>query len=133
MVLGLEAGAVDYVVKPFRLAELLARIASHLRYAAHVDVERRRAGRAAIGSAISSSTAAPRRVTIGDDEVALRPKEFDVLARLAQRRRAGRHARAADRRRVGRELVGVDEDRSTCTSTRSVASSVSRPGSRAAS
>ena len=31
VVLGLEAGAVDYVVKPFRLAELLARIASHLR------------------------------------------------------------------------------------------------------
>ena len=31
VVLGLEAGAVDYVVKPFRLAELLARIGSHLR------------------------------------------------------------------------------------------------------
>jgi DNA-binding response OmpR family regulator len=31
IVLGLEAGAVDYVVKPFRLAELLARVSSHLR------------------------------------------------------------------------------------------------------
>ena len=29
--LGLESGAVDYVVKPFRLAELLARVRSHLR------------------------------------------------------------------------------------------------------
>ena len=40
VVLGLEAGAVDYVVKPFRLAELLARIATHLRYVAHVDTRR---------------------------------------------------------------------------------------------
>ena len=33
IVLGLDAGAVDYVVKPFHLAELLARIRAHLRFA----------------------------------------------------------------------------------------------------
>ena len=31
VVAGLTRGAVDYVVKPFRLAELLARVRSHLR------------------------------------------------------------------------------------------------------
>jgi DNA-binding response OmpR family regulator len=35
VVLGLEMGAVDYVVKPFRLAELLARVAAQLRSAAN--------------------------------------------------------------------------------------------------
>jgi DNA-binding response OmpR family regulator len=34
VVLGLEMGAVDYVVKPFRLAELLARVAAQLRSSA---------------------------------------------------------------------------------------------------
>ena len=42
VVLGLEAGAVDYVVKPFRLAELLARIASHLRMREAHSAPRRR-------------------------------------------------------------------------------------------
>ena len=37
VVLGLEAGAVDYVVKPFRLAELMARIGSHLRLRRALD------------------------------------------------------------------------------------------------
>ena len=31
LVVGLDAGAVDYVTKPFRLAELLARVRAHLR------------------------------------------------------------------------------------------------------
>ena len=31
VVLGLDAGAVDYITKPFRLAELMARVRAHLR------------------------------------------------------------------------------------------------------
>ena len=83
VVLGLEAGAVDYVVKPFRLAELLARISTHLRYAAHVDTERSGTpARSVVGDLVVDRGS--RRVTIGGAEVALRPREFDLLARLAQ-------------------------------------------------
>ncbi|MAT04884.1 MAG: DNA-binding response regulator [Acidimicrobiaceae bacterium] len=81
IVLGLEAGAVDYVVKPFRLAELSARIASHLRWrraltsgVADDDVIR-------LGDLVVDRPA--RRVSLHGNDVALRPKEFDLLERLA--------------------------------------------------
>jgi DNA-binding response OmpR family regulator len=83
VVLGLEAGAVDYVAKPFRLAELLARIEAHLRLVdgyrkpEPVAERRRRVG------AIEIDTAA-RRVIVDGAEVSLRPKEFDLLERLAR-------------------------------------------------
>jgi DNA-binding response OmpR family regulator len=83
IVLGLEAGAVDYVVKPFRLAELVARIRSHLRLRdAFVTVTEGAADRLVVGD-LTVDTAA-RRVHVGDREVALRPKEFEVLALLAR-------------------------------------------------
>src|ERR1700709_132060 len=40
VVIGLDVGAVDYVTKPFRLAELLARVRAHLRQSA-LEVEPR--------------------------------------------------------------------------------------------
>jgi DNA-binding response OmpR family regulator len=79
VVLGLEMGAVDYVAKPFRLAELVARIQTHLRFAASQ-------GGPADGSLVIDDLVvdrARRRVHLGDEEVSLRPKEFDVLERLA--------------------------------------------------
>jgi len=82
VVLGLEAGAVDYVVKPFRLAELLARIASHLRMReAH---SQHSGGPSGIELDDLAIDVPARRVTIGGTEIALRPKEFDVLERLAR-------------------------------------------------
>ena len=84
VVISLEMGAVDYVVKPFRLAELLARVAAHLRFAAgrveHVGADDDR--EAVVGDVTIDRGA--RRVHVGDREVALRPKEFDVLERLAR-------------------------------------------------
>jgi DNA-binding response OmpR family regulator len=75
VVLGLDAGATDYVPKPFRLAELLARVRAQLRAGAARELPIR------IGD-LCVDTAA-RRVHVGDAEVALRAREFDLLARLA--------------------------------------------------
>jgi DNA-binding response OmpR family regulator len=82
VVLSLEAGAVDYVTKPFRLAELLARIGSHLRFRDAL------AGGRPAGDVIELDglriDLAARRVALNGREVALRPKEFDVLALLGR-------------------------------------------------
>jgi DNA-binding response OmpR family regulator len=83
VVLGLESGAADYVVKPFRLAELLARVAAQLRAARlRADAAGRHERATVIGDVRIDRGA--RRVHVGDREVSLRPKEFDVLERLAR-------------------------------------------------
>jgi DNA-binding response OmpR family regulator len=75
LVVGLDAGAVDYITKPFRLAELLARVRAHLRRP--VAAERR----LSIGDL--SIDVPARRVWRDGDELDLRAKEFDLLATLA--------------------------------------------------
>ena len=83
VVLGLEAGAVDYIVKPFRLAELLARIGSHLRWRDAVVGARPDQGhRVQVGDLLIDPRA--RRVLLAGEEIPLRPKEFDLLERLAR-------------------------------------------------
>ncbi len=83
-VIGLELGADDYIVKPFGLRELVARIRAVLRR---------------VGDQNATATGAPadrvqvmgeltidrrtRRVTVLGEEVGLSPKEFDLLALLA--------------------------------------------------
>jgi DNA-binding response OmpR family regulator len=85
VVLGLEAGAVDYVTKPFRLAELLARIASHLRMRdAHAGQHTRPAASQVIRLGDLELDVAARRLTLAGAEVPVRPKEFDVLRVLAE-------------------------------------------------
>jgi DNA-binding response OmpR family regulator len=83
VVLGLEMGAVDYVVKPFRLAELLARVAAQLRSAATRSAPGGRRDRELLVGDVAIDRAS-RRVHVRGDEIALRPKEFDVLERLAR-------------------------------------------------
>lgn len=75
IVVGLDAGAVDYITKPFKLAELLARIRAQLR---------RSEVRAFSGGKLGDLTIdlPARRVWIGEVELVLRPKEFDLLARF---------------------------------------------------
>ena len=73
-VAGLDAGADDYVTKPFRLAELLARVRAQVRRSSPGVL---RAGGVSIDPAA-------RRALLGDEELDLTPKEFDLLALLVR-------------------------------------------------
>ena len=73
-VAGLDAGADDYVTKPFRLSELLARIRAMLRRSAPPEVT---AGGVRVDDA-------SRRAWRGEREPDLSPKEFDLLALLVR-------------------------------------------------
>ena len=75
----LDAGANDYVTKPFGIQEFLARIRALLRQAPESgQVE------SAVAIGPLNIDLAYRRVSLGDAEVALTRKEYAVLAQLAR-------------------------------------------------
>lgn len=75
-VAALDAGADDYVVKPFGIEELLARIRAALRRYSPTDVL------PPFASKSLTIDFAARQVTVRDKVVHLTPKEYDVLKHL---------------------------------------------------
>jgi two-component system response regulator MtrA len=78
VVLGLESGADDYVVKPFKPKELVARVRTRLRRTDQVSPETLTIGDLQID-------VAGHAVKRGGDHISLTPLEFDLLAALARK------------------------------------------------
>jgi len=91
-VLGLNAGADDYLVKPFAFAELLARIRALLRRVDFANPLRQQIGDLTLD-------VQTHRVVRGSREIALTPREFDLLAFLAQH-----HDETVTRQMIAREV-----------------------------
>src|SRR2546429_1548854 len=78
-VAGLDAGAVDYLVKPFSLAELLARVRAHLRVSG-------RSHPSTLKAADIELDLITRKVRRGGRTIALSPTEFELLSYLVHHR-----------------------------------------------
>jgi two-component system response regulator MtrA len=78
VVVGLESGADDYVMKPFKPKELIARVRARLRRTDEPPQEQLTIGDLSIDVAGHS-------VTREDQQISLTPLEFDLLAALARK------------------------------------------------
>lgn len=104
IVVGLDAGATDYVTKPFSMTVLLARVRAHLRSTETLDPDAPFAvGRLAVEPAAY-------RAKVDDQAVDLRKREFELLVLLA--REAGR---VVTRERLLSEVWDLHWDSSTKT------------------
>jgi len=82
-IIGLEVGADDYMTKPFNPRELVARVRAILRRA---TTERAQRESAVIQHGDLSVDAGRREARVGDQEIQLAPKEFDLLWELLDHR-----------------------------------------------
>lgn len=100
-VAGLEMGADDYVVKPFSMRELIARVRAVLRRAAATEEPEGETVLEAGGVHLDPSR---REVSIEGQRVELTPKEFDLLAYLMRHR-----GRVRSREQILNAVWGQDE------------------------
>jgi len=106
---GLDAGADDYVAKPLRGGELIARLEAHLRRVAAVraaaDPSRKASASPRLRFGEVELYPDARRVEVGGRPVKLGPLEYKLLEHLA------RHAGVAlSRDQIMNEVYGIDAD-----------------------
>ncbi len=100
-VAGLDAGAVDYLVKPFALAELVARIRAQLRVALQTPTTSARCGDLEVNLIT-------REVRRGDQQIRLSTTEFELLSYLVHNR-----GRVLSRAELLSAVWGYDHDPGT--------------------
>jgi DNA-binding response OmpR family regulator len=98
---GLDAGAVDYLVKPFSLAELVARVRAQLRVAADASASTLRGGDIEVNLLT-------RKVRRGDQSVALSTTEFELLVYLLRH-----HGQVLSREQILGSVWGYEHDPAT--------------------
>ena len=102
-VVGLELGADDYITKPFSMRELLARLRSVLRRTRNQSREDMLPSSELLTSGDLQVDLAGHTVRLGDKELELKPREFDLLALLVANR-----GRAFTRDQILERLWGQD-------------------------
>jgi DNA-binding response OmpR family regulator len=107
-VVGLELGADDYMVKPFSVRELAARVRAMLRRSAEVSRLRAQVAQAPPAAPLASADlqidSARRRALFRGTALDLRPREFELLALLA-----ANPGRVYTREALLRQLWGHDD------------------------
>jgi DNA-binding response OmpR family regulator len=104
-VAGLEAGAVDYLVKPFSLAELVARVRAQLRVAAQASAH---VSQTTLRGADIEIDLLTRRVRRGGETVLLSTTEFELLTYLMRHR-----GQVLSREQILSAVWGYDHDPAT--------------------
>lgn len=88
-VIGLEMGADDYITKPFSMREFLARVKAHIRRVRLIREEidsEVSLGKEIIQLGNLTLNLTRREVSLDDQALSLKPKEFDLLLYLARHR-----------------------------------------------
>ena len=102
-VVGLELGADDYVTKPFNMRELLARVRNMLRRSSTPALESSPGDHEVIRSGNLKIDLASHSITLDDEDLAVKPREFSLISLLAANR-----GRAFTRDQILERLWGHD-------------------------
>jgi len=98
---GLEAGAVDYLVKPFSMAELVARVRAQLRVVAHASTS-------TLGAEGIEVDLLSRKVRRAGQQIPLSTTEFELLVYLLRH-----HGQVVSREQILSSVWGYEHDPAT--------------------